>query len=128
MHSQCTATRSIPPERTLLCGMFHCNEGTIWGQVMQLFIKSFISTKRSSKSGENMVTAFVLCVTDAGKERDVVKLMKAMPNVEEAYVVYGEYDVIAKIRVDELKLLDTFITENVRTIPSVQMTSTMIAI
>ncbi len=75
-----------------------------------------------------MVTAFVLCVTDAGKERDVVKMMKAMPNVEEAYVVYGEYDVIAKIRVEELKLLDTFITENVRTIPSVQMTSTMIAI
>jgi DNA-binding Lrp family transcriptional regulator len=75
-----------------------------------------------------MVTAFVLCVTDAGKEREVVKRMKAMPNVEEAYVVYGEYDVIAKIAVDELKKLDTFITENVRTIPLVQMTSTMIAI
>jgi DNA-binding Lrp family transcriptional regulator len=54
--------------------------------------------------------------------------MKAMPDVEEAFVVYGEYDVIAKITVDELKKLETFITENVRTIPSVQMTSTMIAI
>lgn len=75
-----------------------------------------------------MVTAFVLCVTDAGKEREVVQKMKTMPNVEECYVVYGEYDVIAKITVDELKKLDTFITENVRTIPAVQMTSTMIAI
>ncbi len=75
-----------------------------------------------------MVTAFILCVTEAGKEREVVQRLKAMPNVEEVYVVYGEYDIIAKITVDELKKLDTFITENVRTIPSVQMTSTMIAI
>jgi anthranilate phosphoribosyltransferase len=75
-----------------------------------------------------MVTAFVLCRTDAGKEREVVQKMKALPNVEDAYVVYGEYDVIAKITVDELKMLDTFITENVRTLSSVKMTSTMIAI
>lgn len=75
-----------------------------------------------------MVTAFVLCVIEAGKEREVVDKLKTMPYVEEAYVVYGEYDVIAKITVDELKRLDTFITENVRTLSSVQMTSTMIAI
>ena len=75
-----------------------------------------------------MVTAFVLCRTDAGKEREVVQKMKALPNVEDAYVVYGEYDVIAKITVEELKMLDTFLTENVRTLSSVKMTSTMIAI
>ena len=102
---------------------FHLPKGS-----QPLFSKTFISTRKSSNLGENMVTAFVLCVTDAGKEREVVKRMKAMPNVDEAYVVYGEYDVIAKITVDELKKLDTFITENVRTIPLVQMTSTMIAI
>ncbi|MGD2250651.1 MAG: Lrp/AsnC ligand binding domain-containing protein [Candidatus Methanofastidiosia archaeon] len=75
-----------------------------------------------------MVTAFLLCVTDAGKEREVVQKLKAMPHVEEAYVVYGEYDVLAKVTLDELKKLDTFITENVRTISSVEMTSTMIAV
>lgn len=76
----------------------------------------------------NMVTAFLLCVTDAGKEREVVQKLKAMPQVEEAYVVYGEYDVLAKISLDELKKLDTFVTENVRNISSVEMTSTMIAV
>lgn len=75
-----------------------------------------------------MVTAFLLCVTDAGKEREVVQKLKAMPQVEEAYVVYGEYDVLAKISLDELKKLDTFVTENVRNISSVEMTSTMIAV
>jgi anthranilate phosphoribosyltransferase len=75
-----------------------------------------------------VVTAFVLCVTDAGKEREVVEKLRSMEKVEEAHVVYGEYDVIAKIIVDELKQLDSFISEKVRVIKEIQMTSTMIAI
>jgi len=84
--------------------------------------------KRRGFFGDIVVTAFVLCVTDAGKEREVVEKLKAMDKVEEAHVVYGEYDVIAKIVVEELKQLDSFITEKVRVIKEVQMTSTMIAI
>ncbi|MBN1785438.1 MAG: Lrp/AsnC ligand binding domain-containing protein [Candidatus Methanofastidiosa archaeon] len=75
-----------------------------------------------------MVIAFVLCVTDAGMERDVVNKLEKFDEVEEAYVVYGEYDVIAKVHVPELALLDKFITEKVRSLKSVQMTSTMISI
>jgi anthranilate phosphoribosyltransferase len=78
--------------------------------------------------GDFVVTAFVLCVTDAGKEREVVEKLRSMEKVEEAHVVYGEYDVIAKIIVDELKQLDSFISEKVRVIKEIQMTSTMIAI
>ncbi|MFQ6088036.1 MAG: Lrp/AsnC ligand binding domain-containing protein [Candidatus Methanofastidiosia archaeon] len=78
--------------------------------------------------GDKLVIAFVLCVCDAGKERQVVEKLKAMEQVEEAFVVYGEYDVIAKVNVKELKQLDTFVTEKVRRMKDIQMTSTMITI
>jgi len=52
----------------------------------------------------------------------------AMPEVKEAYVVYGEYDLVVKVETDTLKDLDQFITEKIRRMPEIQMTSTMIAI
>jgi anthranilate phosphoribosyltransferase len=75
-----------------------------------------------------MVTAFILLVTAAGKEREVMTKLLGMSEVKEAYVVYGEYDIIAKVETDTLKELDRFIMENLRRMPEIQMTSTMIAI
>lgn len=61
-------------------------------------------------------------------ERTVVDKLLQFEEVDEAHVVYGEYDVIAKVNVTELKLLDKFITERIRSIKEIQMTSTMISI
>ena len=75
-----------------------------------------------------MVTAFILMVTAAGKEREVMEKLLAMPDVKGAYVVYGEYDLVVKVETETLKDLDQFITEKIRKMPEIQMTSTMIAI
>jgi len=40
--------------------------------------------------------------------------------------LYGEYDVIMKVRVSSLAELDTFLTDKIRSIPDVYLTSTMI--
>ena len=74
-----------------------------------------------------MVIAFVLCVAQAGKEKDVVDKLLKLEEVEEANIVYGEYDVIAKVRLDDLKRLETFIVDNIRSIGEIQVTSTMIS-
>jgi len=74
-----------------------------------------------------MVIAFVLCVTQAGKEKEVVDKLSKLKEVEEAHIVYGEYDVIAKIKLDDLKMLDTFIVDKIRGIGEIQVTSTMIS-
>ena len=78
--------------------------------------------------GAEMVMAFVLCVTDAGMEREVMEQLVELDEVDEAFVLYGEYDVIAKVHVPELNMLDKFITQKMRSIKEVQMTSTMISI
>lgn len=74
------------------------------------------------------MTAFILMVTAAGKEREVMEKLLTYPEVKEAYVVYGEYDLIVKVETETLKDLDHFITERIRKMPEIQMTSTMIAI
>ncbi|MEA1994111.1 MAG: Lrp/AsnC family transcriptional regulator [Euryarchaeota archaeon] len=74
-----------------------------------------------------MVIAFVLCVAQAGKERTVMEKLIKLKEVDEAHVVYGEYDVIGKIKLDNLKRLDTFIVDEIRSIAEVQVTSTMIS-
>lgn len=53
-----------------------------------------------------MPTAFVLINTEIGCEEDILKELRKIPNVKEAYAVYGVYDIVAKVEgetMDELK-------------------------
>ena len=45
-----------------------------------------------------MPIAFVLINSEAGTEKEILKELKSIKEVKEAYVVYGTYDVIAKVR------------------------------
>jgi DNA-binding Lrp family transcriptional regulator len=40
--------------------------------------------------------------------------------------MYGEYDIIAKVQVDEMSQLDEFLTDKLRVLPDVYLTTTMI--
>lgn len=44
-----------------------------------------------------MPTAFVLINTKRDSEGEVLKSLKRVEEVEEAYIVYGVYDIVAKI-------------------------------
>ncbi|MBS7628605.1 Lrp/AsnC ligand binding domain-containing protein, partial [Candidatus Bathyarchaeota archaeon] len=53
-----------------------------------------------------MPSAYVLVNAEIGFEGEVLKDIKKIPNVKEAYVVYGVYDIVAKVEagtMDELK-------------------------
>lgn len=75
-----------------------------------------------------MVEAFVLITASPGAETDLVERLKVMPQVQDAWAVYGEYDVIALITVEDLRTLDSFVTASIRKLQDVQFTSTMICI
>ena len=81
-------------------------------------------------AGEERVVAFVLIVTEMGKEyevADAVRRIGSQLGVEaEAYVVYGEYDVAAKIVADSLRKIDKAVT-SIRSLPGVLRTVTLIA-
>ncbi len=75
-----------------------------------------------------MVKAFVLITAKPGAESTLVEHLKELEEVENAWAVYGEYDIIALITVKNLKDLDSFVTDKIRRMEEVQFTSTMICI
>jgi len=72
------------------------------------------------------VKAYVLMKVSSGSEREICKRIVELEEVLDASIVYGEFDVIAKVKVDELETLEDFLSENLRNMPSVMLTSTMI--
>lgn len=74
-----------------------------------------------------MITAFVLCVTDSGKEKEIWKRVAAMDYVKEVYIVYGEADLVIKLVAKNLETLDPIVTRIGET-EGVCTTSTLIVI
>jgi DNA-binding Lrp family transcriptional regulator len=72
------------------------------------------------------VVAYILVTLKSGAERDVCKKVSGFEEVVQLDELYGEYDAIIKIRLDDLSHLDTFLTEKLRVLPDIFLTTTMI--
>jgi len=72
------------------------------------------------------IKAYVLLKVSSGTEREVCKKITDFEEVIDASIVYGEFDIVAKVSVNELPSLEVFLSENIRNIPSIMLTSTMI--
>jgi DNA-binding Lrp family transcriptional regulator len=73
-----------------------------------------------------MAKAYVLLKVTPGHERDIVKALKGIPEIENVDELYGEWDMIAKISVEKLEDLDALLSDKMRKIGGVTLTSTMI--
>lgn len=71
-------------------------------------------------------TAFLLISTEMGWEREVLEALKKIDAVKEAYIVYGVYDLIAKVKADTTDKLKEIVTWQVRRLSKVRSTTTMI--
>lgn len=72
------------------------------------------------------ILAYVLFKVSSGTEREVAKKLIEFDEVLQTDIIFGEYDVIAKMSTKDLDLLESFVSEKVRTVPNVLVTSTMI--
>jgi DNA-binding Lrp family transcriptional regulator len=75
-----------------------------------------------------MPMAFVLINTEIGSESEVLDELKKIDAVKEAYMVYGVYDVVAKVGANTMDKLKEIVTWNVRRLDKVRSTLTMIVI
>jgi DNA-binding Lrp family transcriptional regulator len=77
--------------------------------------------------GEIMtVVAYVLFKVSSGSEREVCQKLIEFDEVLHADIIFGEYDVVAKVETPELSKLEEFVSLKVRNVPNVLVTSTMI--
>ena len=73
-----------------------------------------------------MVMAYIMVRVDAGEERDVIKKIQKLPEVKDSNIIYGEWDVVMKIKVKNVEEITAFVVDKLRKIKAVKLTSTMI--
>ena len=59
---------------------------------------------------------------------EVLEKVKAIEGVEEAQMIYGVYDIVAKIKVGTMDKLKHIITYNIRALPKVLSTQTLLVV
>ena len=102
IHSTMTLTRSESEE------LFHPSEKTI--------VK--IPSKDSSQ-------AYVVIHTKKGQEYCVLRSLRSIPEIKEADVVFGFYDVLCKIETSGYQRLEEIITKAIRKLPDIQTSMTL---
>ncbi|MGA3108281.1 MAG: Lrp/AsnC ligand binding domain-containing protein [Candidatus Bathyarchaeia archaeon] len=75
-----------------------------------------------------MPLAFVLINAEIGSEDEVLKELRKLGNVKESYVVYGVYDVVAKVEAESMDKLKEIVTWKIRRLDKVRSTLTMIVV
>jgi DNA-binding Lrp family transcriptional regulator len=75
--------------------------------------------------GKNLSQAYVVIHTDHGEEYEVLRNLSHIPEVKEADVVFGFYDVLCKIECDEYTSLGQVITKAIRSLPHIKTSMTL---
>ena len=75
-----------------------------------------------------MTIALVLVNTEIGAEEEVLKRLGEIDYVTEAYIVYGVYDIVAKVEAPSMDKLKEVITWRIRRLPKVRSTLTLIVV
>ena len=70
--------------------------------------------------------AYVLIGLLECDEKEVIEKLLALKEVEEAHILFGEWDIIAKIKAENPEEAGTFVMEKIRSLPDVKITSTLI--
>lgn len=81
-----------------------------------------------SIEGHRMPMAFILINTEMGSETEVLEALQKMVNVKEAFVVYGVYDLVARVEADTMDQLKDIVTWKIRRLERVRSTLTMMAV
>lgn len=75
-----------------------------------------------------MIEACILLRVKPGMDKSVFQTVKKLRQVTNMETVYGEYDLLMKIQVENMDDLDAFIFDTARTIQGVERTTTLITI
>ncbi len=72
-----------------------------------------------------MATGFVLISVEPGMERDVFKQIIKLKNLVDVHLLFGEYDLIARVEAEDYNYIGDIIINQIRKIPGVISTKTL---
>jgi len=73
-----------------------------------------------------MITSYTLIRVLPVKDKDVYNKVKALSEVKEIVMTYGEYDLVIKVQLPSMDSLDNFIFNKLRSIDGVTATTTLL--
>ncbi|WP_433624976.1 Lrp/AsnC ligand binding domain-containing protein [Halomicrococcus sp. NG-SE-24] len=71
-----------------------------------------------------MIHAYTTVITGGGTSQTVAERVRELPNVTEAHVVAGDFDVIAEIEADDIHGIQETVTSGIRSLEEVGTTRT----
>ncbi|MGA1848716.1 MAG: Lrp/AsnC family transcriptional regulator [Thermoplasmatota archaeon] len=72
-----------------------------------------------------MVIGFILISTSPSREQEVLQALTRMPQVKEAELLFGEYDIILKVEAGSMDELARIVLKKIRKVPGVLDTETL---
>ena len=70
--------------------------------------------------------AYVQIALDSAKEQEIYDRLSSLKEIKEVHILFGEWDMIVKLQLDDPEHLGTFVMEQIRNLLGVRLTSTMI--
>jgi len=75
--------------------------------------------------GERLVIGFILIKTSDNREEEVLKKLQSKQEILEAYALFGEYDIIAKVSARDFRGVSALVLKHIRSIDGVIHTETL---
>jgi len=75
-----------------------------------------------------MAIGYVLVNCELGSEDSVISELKSIEGVSEVHGTFGAYDILAKVKSDQVEKLRETITWKIRKIPKIRSTLTLMGI
>jgi len=72
------------------------------------------------------VKAYIMMNVKTGTEDEICEKVLKYSEVEEAAAIYGEFDLILKVKAKDMNHLDRLIVDKLREIPDILLTATML--
>ncbi len=95
-------------------------------QLLIFSINTFYFHLRSDPMADEVIAYLLILTTSEGTE-NLLGNLRAMPEVTEAFVIYGDWDLIVRVKVGSLPELTKFVME-LRKNKAIRKTSTLIAL
>jgi len=70
---------------------------------------------------------YILITTVYGQEREVAEDLMKYEEVEDAHILYGQFDLIIKLQARDMKTIEQFIFDRIRSNKDIESTETLIA-
>lgn len=109
---------------------------TIFSRVRRLekegVIKRYVAILDPKKFGKETVAFVLVSFSTQGQnsvsQRDVAKRIAEFPEVQEAHIITGDWDILLKVRVSTVEELGNFVVDKLRSVKGISKTVTSLVL